>query len=99
MKIRLSKLAQLEYNEIIFNLADEYNDEKAIKFEEDFQSNVNQLKKFPLSFGAFYETNKRKFMVNSFITVIYRVDEVTDSVEILTFWHNRSNQEVLLQHL
>ena len=99
MKIRLSKLAELEYREIIFNLADKYGDEKAIQFEMDFETKREQLRKFPFSFGTFYETKKRKFMVNPYITVIYNVNEDLECIEILNFWFNRSNPEALLRHL
>jgi plasmid stabilization system protein ParE len=99
MKVRLSKLATLEYREIIFNLADQYGGEKAIQFEIDLEAKREQLRKFPFSFGTFYETKKRKFLVNPYITVIYIVNENLDCVEILNFWFNRSNPEVLLKHL
>jgi len=99
MKVRLSKLATLEYREIIFNLADQYGDEKAIQFEIDFEAKREQLRKFPFSFGTFFETQKRKFMVNPYITVIYVVNEDLECIEILNFWFNRANPEVLLQHL
>jgi hypothetical protein len=99
MKVRLSKLATLEYREIIFNLADQYGDDKAMQFEIDFEAKRNQLRKFPFSFGTIFETKKRKFMVNPYITVIYIVNEDLKCIEILNFWFNRSNPEVLLQHL
>ncbi len=38
-------------------------------------------------------------MVNPYITVIYYVNKDLECVEILNFWFNRSNPEVLLQHL
>lgn len=99
MKVRFSKLATLEYREIIFDLADRFGDEKAIEFEKDFEIKRNQLRNFPFSFGTFHETKKRKFMVNPYITVVYNVNEELGYVEILNFWFNRSNPNVLLQHL
>jgi hypothetical protein len=38
-------------------------------------------------------------MVNPYITVVYNVNEELEYIEILNFWFNRSNPEVLLQHL
>lgn len=99
MKVRLSKLAVLEYREIIFELANQYGVAKAVEFEKHFEIKRNQLRKFPFSFGTFYETKERKFMVNPYITVIYNINEELECVEILNFWFNRSNPEVLLKHL
>ncbi len=99
MEINYSLISQEEYVEILFYLADKYGEHAAIKFEEDFVSNLEQLKNFPESFGSFYETNKRKFMVNQNVTVIYRINETCNTIEILNFWFNRSNPNVLLKHL
>jgi plasmid stabilization system protein ParE len=99
MKINYSLVAQEEYIEILYYLADKFGEQKAIKFEEDFVSNLEQLQKFPESFGGFYETNKRKFMINKNISVIYKINEISKTIEILNFWFNRSNPEVVLQHL
>jgi|LakWasMet20_HOW5_FD_contig_21_912330_length_463_multi_5_in_0_out_0_2 plasmid stabilization system protein ParE len=99
MKINYSLVAQEEYIEVVYYLADKFGEAKAIKFEEDFLSNLEQLQNFSNSFGSFYKTNKRKFMVNRNVTVIFQVDEITGMVEILNFWFNRSNPEVLLKHL
>ena len=99
MKIIYSLIAQEEYIEVIYFLADKFGAQQAIKFEEDFLSNLKQLEKFPNSFGGFYKTNKRKFMVNKNVTVIFQINEITETVEILNFWFNRSNPEVLLKHL
>jgi len=99
MKITYSLVAQEEYIEVMYYLADKFGEEKAIKFEEDFLSNLKQLQNFPSSFGSFYKTNKRKFMVNRNVTVIFQINEITETVEILNFWLNRSDPEVLLQHL
>ena len=99
MKINYSLVAQEEYIEVMYYLADKFGEEKAIKLEEDFLSNLEQLQNFPSSFGGFYKTNKRKFMVNKNVTVIFQVDEAAEVVEILNFWFNRSNPDVLLKHL
>jgi plasmid stabilization system protein ParE len=99
MNIAYSLVAQEEYIEVLYYLADKFGEEKAIKFELDFVSNLEQLQKFPHSFGGFYETDKRKFMVNKNISVIYRINEITATIEILNFWFNSSSPEVLLQHL
>lgn len=99
MKIKFSKIAQLEYEEIINYLYDNFGKEKATKFSDVLKQNLKQVKQFPESFSFFYNTNKRKFMVNPYITVIYNVNEDLECIEILNFWFNRSNPEVLLQHL
>lgn len=99
MKIRFSKLAQPEYNEIILYLFDTFGLENAEKFEIQFQSNLKQLKQFPHSFSNFFETEKRKFMVNPYITVVYNINEEYNYIEILTFWFNRSNPQDLIQNL
>lgn len=99
MKINYLLVAQEEYIEVMYYLADNFGEEKAIQFEEDFLSNLEQLQNFPSTFGGFYKTNKRKFMVNRNVTVIFQVDEVTEVVEILNFWFNRCNPDVLLNHL
>jgi hypothetical protein len=57
------------------------------------------VQKFPESCPFFFETTKRKFMVSPFITVIYEVNVAMKRIEILNFWLNRSNSDVLLQHL
>lgn len=99
MKVIYSLVAQEEYVEVVYYLADTFGEEVAIKFEEDFLSNIKQLQNFPSSFGGFYNTNKRKFMVNRNVTVIFQINEPTETVEILNFWFNRSNPDVLLKHL
>lgn len=99
MKIKLSKLALLEYQEIIFEIAKKFGEDKAIQFEKDFEEKRRQLRNFPFSFGQFYDTNKRKFMVNPYITVVYNVNEELQQVEILNFWFNRTNPNVILKHL
>lgn len=99
MKIKFSKIAQLEYEEIIYYLYDNFGKEKAIKFSNLLKQNLKQVKQFPKSFSFFQNTDKRKFMLNPYITVIYVVNEEVDCIEILNFWFNRSNPGVLLQHL
>ena len=99
MKIRFSKLAQVEYNEIVIHLFDAFGIEKAEKFELQFKNNLKQLKQFPYSFSHFFETDKRKFMVNPYITVVYNINEELDYIEILTFWLNRSDPQTLLKYL
>lgn len=99
MKIKFSKIAQLEYEEIINYLYDNFGKEKAIKFSDLLKHNLKQVKQFPESFSFFQNTDKRKFMVNPCITVIYNVNKDLDCIEILNFWFNRSNPKVLLQHL
>ena len=58
MKIRFSKLAQVEYNEIVIHLFDAFGIEKAEKFELQFKNNLKQLKQFPYSFSHFFEKGK-----------------------------------------
>jgi len=99
MNLTYSLVAQEEYIEILYFLADNFGEKTALKFEEDFLSNVNNLENFPESFPLFYTTNKRKFKVNKNVTVIFQINENEASVEILNFWFNRSNPEVLIQHL
>lgn len=99
MKIRFSKIAQLEYEEIIYYLYDNFGKEKATKFSDLLKQNLKQVKQFPESFSFFQNTNKQKFMVNPYITVIYTVNKDIECIEILNFWFNQSNPEVLLQHL
>jgi plasmid stabilization system protein ParE len=99
MEITFSIVAQEEYIEILYYLSDKFGDDMAIKFELDIVSNLEQLQKFPHSFAVFYETDKRKFMVTKNISVIYKINELTETIEILNFWFNRANPEVLLKHL
>ena len=99
MKIKFSKIAQLEYEEIINYLYDNFGKEKATKFSDLLKQNLKQVKQFPESFSFFQNTDKRKFMVNPYFTVIYNVNKNLECIEILNFWFNRSNPEVLLQHL
>jgi plasmid stabilization system protein ParE len=99
MKVKFSRIAQLEYDEIIKYLFDTFGKEKATRFSELLKQNLKQAQQFPYSFSFFYNTNKRKFMVNPYITVVYNVDEKLGYIEILNFWFNRSNPEILLKHL
>jgi len=99
MKLTYSLVAREEYLEILYFLADNYSKETALKFEEDFLSNVKHLENFPESFPKFHNTGKRKFKVNKIVTVIFQINEKEATVEILNFWFNRSNPDVLLQHL
>jgi plasmid stabilization system protein ParE len=99
MKVVLTEVAQEQYNEIIYYLNAGFGKEKALQFSESLKQNIIHLKKFPESCPFFFETNKRKFMLSPFITVIYEVNTAMKRIEILNFWFNRSNPEVLLQHL
>ena len=99
MKIQFSKIAQQEYEEIIHYLYDTFGKDKATKFLDLLKQNLKQVKQFPESFSFFQNTDKLKFMVNPYITVVYNVNKDLDCIEILNFWFNRSNPEVLLQHL
>lgn len=38
-------------------------------------------------------------MVNKNVTLIFQINEISETVEILNFWFNRSNPEVVLKHL
>lgn len=99
MKINYSLVAQEECIEVVYYLADKFGEDKAIKIEEDFLSNLEPLQNFPSSFGGFYTTNEPKFMVNRNVTVIFQVDEGAEVVEILNFWFNRSNPDSILKQL
>jgi plasmid stabilization system protein ParE len=99
MKVIFTKVAQEQYNEIIYYLNTGFGKEKALQFSESFKQNIIQVKKFPESCPFFFETTKRKFMVSPYITVIYEVNTTMKRIEILNFWYNRYNPDVLLQHL
>jgi len=99
MKVVFTEVAQEQYNEIIYYLNAGFGKEKAQQFSESLKQNITQVKRFPESCPFFFETNKRKFMVSPFITVIYEVNVAIKRIEILNFWFNRSNPDVLLQHL
>jgi plasmid stabilization system protein ParE len=99
MKLTYSLVAREEYLEILYFLSDNYSEEAALKFEKDFLLNVKHLESFPESFPKFHDTSKRKFKVNKNVTVLFQINENESTVEILNFWFNRSNPDVLLQHL
>lgn len=99
MKINYSKVSQSEYEEIIAYLYDNFGKESAIKFSEALIQNLKQVAVFPESFSFYQDTTYRKFMVNPYITVIYKINNDLNCVEILNFWFNRSNPKVLLKHL
>ena len=63
MKIQFSKIAQLEYEEIIHYLYDTFGKDKATKFLDLLKQNLKQVKQFPESFSFFQNTDKRKFLV------------------------------------
>jgi plasmid stabilization system protein ParE len=99
MKINYSKVSQSEYEEIIAYLYDNFGRESAIRFSVALIQILKQVALFPESFSFYQETSYRKFMVNPYITVVYQVNNDLNYVEILNFWFNRSNPEVLLKHL
>jgi plasmid stabilization system protein ParE len=99
MKINYSKVSQSEYEEIIAYLYDNFGRESAVKFSVALIQKLKQIELFPESFSFYQDTNYRKFMVNPYITVVYKVNADLSHVEILNFWFNRSNPEVLLKHL
>jgi plasmid stabilization system protein ParE len=99
MKIKFSEIAKLEFEEIVHHLFEIYGRDKAINFSELLKQNLKQVETFPDSFGYFLETQNRKFMVTPYITIIYKVNHEFGQVEILNFWFNRSNPNVLLKHL
>lgn len=99
MKVVYSKIAQEQYNEIVYYLNDRFGKEKAQRFSELFKHRLKQIKTFPESGSFFFDTNHRKMMINPYITIIYNINSSNNSIEILNFWFNRSNPEVVLQHL
>jgi plasmid stabilization system protein ParE len=99
MKINYSKVAQEEYFEVLYFLADKFGADTALKFENDFLGHITQLENYPESYGSFYNTDKRKFMVNKNVTVVFQINHQNKTVEILNFWYNRGNPNVFLKHL
>lgn len=99
MKLIFSAVAQDEYNEIIIFLYSKFGTNHAKRFSETFKNKLQQIKTFPESCPYFYDTKKRKFMVNAYTTVIYEFNKDLNRIEILNFWFNRSNTEAMLQHL
>lgn len=99
MKIKFSNIAKLEFEEIVKHLFDTYGRDKAIHFSDLVKQNLKQVAIFPESFSFFQNTQNRKFMATPYISVIYKVNHELDQVEILNFWFNRSNPDVLLKHL
>ena len=99
MKLIFSAVAQEEYNEIICFLTLKLGIDSAKRFSESLKNKLQQIKTFPESCPFFFETKKRKFMVNAYTTVIYEFNKDLNRIEILNFWFNRSNPNALLQHL
>lgn len=99
MKLIFSDIAKLEYEEIVFYLNDKFNKQASSKFISQLQSQLKLVKLFPESFSFFFDTQKRKFMVNPNVTVIYKINETDNRIEILNFWFNKSKPELILQHL
>lgn len=99
MKIKFSNIAKLEFEEIVKHLYDVYGRDKAINFSDLVKQNLKQVVIFSESFSFFQNTENRKFMVTPYISVIYKLNHELEQVEILNFWFNRSNPEVLLKHL
>jgi plasmid stabilization system protein ParE len=85
MIVVFTEVAQEQYNEIIYYLNAGFGKEKALQFLESLKQNIIQVKKFPESYPFFFETTKRRFMVNPFITVIYEVNTAMKRIEILNF--------------
>ena len=99
MKVFYSRIAQEQYNEIVYYLNDRFGKNQAKQFSEIFRLRLQQIKTFPESGSFFFDTHHRKMMINPYITLIYNINTETNTLEILTFWFNRSNPEVVLQHL
>lgn len=99
MKIIFSDIAKLEYEEIVFLLNEKYGKQVAVKFINQLKAQLKILKHFPESFSYYFDTNYRKFMVASHITVIYKINEIENRIEILNFWFNRTSPELVLHHL
>ena len=99
MKLIFSAVAQEEYNEIIIFLHSKFGTEHAKRFSETLKNKLQQIKTFPESCPHFFDTRKRKFLVNAYTTVIYDFDKDLNRIEILNFWFNRLNPESVLQHL
>jgi plasmid stabilization system protein ParE len=85
MKLIFSDIAKLEYEEIVYNLNDKFNKYAALKFNTQLQSQLKLVKLFPESFSLFFDTQNRKFMVNPNVTVIYKINEAENRIEILNF--------------
>lgn len=99
MKLIFSDIAKLEYVEIVYYLNDKYNKQIATKFIFQLQSQLKSVKQFPESFSFFFDTQNRKFMVNPNLTVIYKINETENRIEILNFWFNKSKPDIILKHL
>ena len=99
MEVKFSKIAELEFDEIVYYFYQNYGRDKAIKFTEIVRQNLKQIKIWPESFSFFQETNNRKCVITPSITVIYKINAELHQIEILNFWFNRSNPNFLLKHL
>jgi plasmid stabilization system protein ParE len=85
MKLIFSDIAKLEYEEIVYYINDKFNKHAASKFNSQLQSQLKLVKLFPESFSLFFDTQNRKFMVNPNVTVIYKINEAENRIEILNF--------------
>jgi len=99
MRVVRTRIARAEYEDIVLYLFEKFGIEFAMKFEESFKYKKEQLKKHPKSFGSFHETDKRKFLINPYITAIYGIDDANELIRIYSFWFNRKNPEDLLKYL
>ena len=99
MKLIFSDIAKLEYEDIVFYLNDKFGKPLASKFISQLQSQLKLVKQFPESSPLFFDTQNRKFMVNANVTVIYKINQYENRIEILNFWYNKSNPETILNHL
>ncbi|MGV9003820.1 type II toxin-antitoxin system RelE/ParE family toxin [Flavobacterium sp.] len=99
MNIIFSLVAQEQYKEIIFDFYRYQGEQKSIKFQEEFQKRLIQLKKFPFSFGGLYQTDKRKFVVCFKVNVVYKVKEQEGVIQIIAISNNFEDPRNLLLHL
>jgi plasmid stabilization system protein ParE len=99
MKLIFSDIAKLEYEEIVYFLNNKYNKQIAAKFIAQLQSQLKLIKQFPESLPFFFDTTYRKCMINANITVIYKINDAKNRIEILNFWFNKSKPEIILKHL
>jgi hypothetical protein len=86
------------FNELDFIFL-KWNEKEVFKFEELVEIEINRLKINP--FIGIYNENLGIYslVISKQTTLYYRLDKVTNNVELIVFWNNQKNPKDLMKLL
>ncbi|MEK7256637.1 MAG: type II toxin-antitoxin system RelE/ParE family toxin [Bacteroidota bacterium] len=99
-KIYLGKKAKEEYEEAML-WYHEASPQAAVKFKANILATLHEMSLRPHKYGPVrHRPRYRRAIVNRFpYQIVFRLEENTQRIFVLSFWHTRRNPAVLMKRL